>query len=293
MKVKLISKITVQLLLSGVCACAGAVTAWAQAPAEPATQAPADDGIAVVPEEGTRSNLLITGVRVAGSWDDNALNSAASNKLQDELISVEPHLALHLARPRTKASFDYTPGFTFSQEVSQYNARSQTLSGTAEHRLTRRLTLNEYNTFSLSTSAYDQFRASNLNGDVPITERPNDSAVVPGTRRTSAGTASLSRSAITGGSFSWSAAATLNLQFARNSIEFSGARQVSDGGGLSSVVRLSRASVDASRNLGKSWTARVGGNYNLNDVLAGPLPLGQFRFWMANGSIVRSITRSA
>jgi hypothetical protein len=31
----------------------------------------------------------------------------------------------------------------------------------------------------------------------------------------------------------------------------------------------------------------------LNDVLAGPLPVGQFRFWKANGSIVRSITRSA
>src|SRR5256885_3952166 len=182
---KLIPKIAVQLLLSAVCACSSAATAWAQAPAQPATQV-ADDGTAAEPQEGARSNFVVTGVRVAGSWDDNALNSLGAGKVQDELISVEPHLAWQLARPRTKASFDYTPGFTFSQEVSQYNARSQTLSGTAEHRLTRRLTLNEYNTFSLSTSAYDQFRASNLNGDVPITERPNDSAVVPGTRRTSA-----------------------------------------------------------------------------------------------------------
>src|SRR3954463_3817267 len=130
-----IPKLAAKLLLGTLCVSGGAATAWAQAPAEPATQARGDDGIAAAPEEGTRSNFIVTGVRVGGSWDDNALNSPAGNKLQDELISVEPHLALHLARPRTKASFDYTPGFTFSQEVSQYNARSQTLSGTAEHRL--------------------------------------------------------------------------------------------------------------------------------------------------------------
>jgi hypothetical protein len=84
----------------------------------------------------------------------------------------------------------------------------------------------------------------------------------------------------------WSPAAGASLGWhgARASIVASGARRISDGGGLSTAVRSSNGYISVRWQLAKNWTAGFGGNYSASSVLDA-LPSSSARGHTVSGSV--------
>ena len=84
-------------------------------------------------EPAARSNFMVTGVSVSSTFDDNIFNVGGNNsRTLDELVSINPHIQMHLDRPRTGWSLNYAPSVSFSQNAPQYSTNSEFLNAVAK-----------------------------------------------------------------------------------------------------------------------------------------------------------------
>lgn len=136
-----------------------------------------------VGEETSKTDVLVTGFRVSGDFDDNALND--NRNKQSNLVTVlEPELGWKLSRSRVEWNLSYRPGFARSYPLQTYNSRSQLLDTAMRFRLSRRFELRVRNSFLESKNPFDRLRQPDLTG-FGVLDRPNDSILLPATRRTS------------------------------------------------------------------------------------------------------------
>jgi len=183
--------------------------------------------------EAPKTDLLVTGLRIANDFDDNALDDN-HHKQPNVVTVIEPHLGWNLSHPRLEWSLDYSPGFSISRPLQNYDSRSHLLDTVLRLRLTKRFEISLRNSFLTSKNPFDRLRQSELMPGFGILDRPSDSILAPTARRTSeqAGldlTYALDRHTIIGASGSFfsvkysSAAGTqLPLQFLEDTSSMNG-----------------------------------------------------------------------
>jgi hypothetical protein len=94
------------------------------------------------------------------AFDDNASATAAVDGQTNLMGSFQPQFRLALTRPRLSSSLYYSPGFTYSTDISGYNNSSHALGADFEYGLTRRWSVHFQNAFNLSTSPFQELQAN-------------------------------------------------------------------------------------------------------------------------------------
>lgn len=125
------------LLLAGT---AVAQTAAAAAPANQGTSPLLFAG------QAPRNNLLSVGLSASGSYDPNGMNT---NPAQGALISVfSTPLTFAVDRPGWSANLRYTPQYTYSADLSNYNSMAHIAGGTLSFRVNPRMTVSLHDAYS-------------------------------------------------------------------------------------------------------------------------------------------------
>ena len=124
------------------------------------------------------TNLLSGGLTFGSSYDDNAY-SDNSRRVGNVSYIVSPNLAIQEIRPRTMLTFNYSPGFTANQRLSQRYDYAHNLDFNLQYRITEHLTARLKNDFVKQTTAFD--RINNNAGTAPLTplQQQNDSIITP------------------------------------------------------------------------------------------------------------------
>jgi hypothetical protein len=152
---------------------------------QPINPAALGSGSIITDGASSRNNTVGVGMTVAGVFDDNATNPMnTAQALSDYRFSVQPQLSLDLERSRLSSVLSYSPGYTYSSNISAYNSASHVASADVRYELSKRLSVHFINEFSLSTSAYDSFQASTELPSIGILNRPNASVVGTNIRST-------------------------------------------------------------------------------------------------------------
>lgn len=93
---------------------------------------------ALLPAETESKNLLVGGLGVSGTFDDNAV-STLTRRFSDYQYSITPNLGLRLYKNQTHFIGDYNGGFTFDQRALGRNAVTHDGNAELQHSFTRRL----------------------------------------------------------------------------------------------------------------------------------------------------------
>jgi len=130
---------------------------------------------------GDQSNLFMYGVNLSTEYDDGAYVASNGGRGQ-VLYMVQPNINFEASRSRWKSTIRYLPGFTYStQPKSSYDVISQSLGLVFSRRLSKRLTFDVQNNFTLTSNPFDTLRAASELPAVPIEDRPN--TTISGTAR--------------------------------------------------------------------------------------------------------------
>src|SRR5438874_180825 len=154
-----------------------ATVSWAQT-----TAAPGESPSAVPASEEGATNVISGGLRVSTYFDDNASNNA--DKRSNVATYLEPHVSWQMTRNRMKWSLDYQPAFSWSYQLSHYTSRTQAGDAKLEYQLTKRLLINVRDVYDVTTNTFDQLSGQEFAPTFNIFDRPNDSLLLPATRRT-------------------------------------------------------------------------------------------------------------
>ncbi|HWZ43316.1 MAG TPA: hypothetical protein VNW97_07550 [Candidatus Saccharimonadales bacterium] len=157
---------------------------WAQAGRQPGLA-----GEVLLPQratetESSRSNWLVTGVRISNDFDDNAL-SDDRNKQAEMISSIELHAGWLVSRPRFNWMTDYRFGVSRHQQPSANTSQSHLLDTDLQLRLARRLTVHLRNSFLESTNPLDRLNGNGPTSSTNVFDQPNNSLLVTGVRRNS------------------------------------------------------------------------------------------------------------
>jgi hypothetical protein len=135
-------------------------------------------------EETSKTDVFVTGIRIAEEFEDNAL-SDNRNKQSNLMSLVEPELGWKLSHPRIDWNLSYQPGLVRSHPLQAYNSRSQLLDASMRLRLSKRFAMRLRNSFLESKNPFDRLRQPELASGFGILDRPNDSILVPTARKMS------------------------------------------------------------------------------------------------------------
>jgi hypothetical protein len=160
-----------------------------------------------------RGNQISGGMTVASGYDDNAL-SQNGRQVGNTSFTFLPTLSWQQSRPRSLVDFNYSPGFTVNQRLSELNSSTQDAGLNAQFRLTEYSTLRIHDAFAVTNNGW-----ASTSSDIPgsVLHQPNQSVLTPLTRITSnqAGADLIQRvgtGTIVGGSGSYSLLNYSNVQ---------------------------------------------------------------------------------
>src|SRR5438094_3460020 len=154
-----------------------ATVSWTQG-----TAAPGESPSAVPAAEEGATNVISGGLRVTTYFDDNASNTL--DKHSSMATYLEPHVSWEMTRNRLKWALDYQPSFSWSYQLSHQNSRTQAGDVKLEYQLTKRLLINARNLYDVTVNTFDQLSRQEFAPNFNIFDRPNDSLLLPATRRT-------------------------------------------------------------------------------------------------------------
>jgi len=146
------------------------------------TAAPGDSPSAVPGSEEGATNVISGGLRVSTYFDDNASNNL--DERSNVATFLEPHLSWQMTRNRMKWSLDYQPSFSWSYQLSHYGSRTQAGDAKFEYQLSKRLLINVRDSYDVTTNTFDRLSKQEFAPNFNIFDRPNDSLLLPATRRT-------------------------------------------------------------------------------------------------------------
>lgn len=109
-----------------------------------------------VGEEVGRSNYLSAGLVFTGAYTDNMYVGSTTGKVGDEQYSFQPTFYLARRSTRVNESFEYDPGFTIYQKLSELNGMSQQGQANYQLHLAKYTILNLQDTFFQNSNLYNQ-----------------------------------------------------------------------------------------------------------------------------------------
>jgi hypothetical protein len=146
---------------------------------------PISGGSRAAPFEGeTPTNLLILGMGVSGSYDDNAFSTIPAGP--DQVVyTFLPRVAWNFSRHHWDSALDYQALVARSSKLDFYNRTSHDLRARLGRQLTRRLSFSVYDNFRRYTDAQLQYQESAVVPGSGVLEAPNTSFLGVPTLRTS------------------------------------------------------------------------------------------------------------
>ena len=116
-----------------------------------------------------RGNQISGGMTVASGYDDNALTQKG-RPVGNASFSFLPTLAWEQSRTRSLLNFNYSPGFTVNQRLSELNSSTQNAALNAQIRLTEYLTLRVHDAFAATNNGW---MSSNSDAPGSILHQPS------------------------------------------------------------------------------------------------------------------------
>jgi hypothetical protein len=103
-----------------------------------------------------RSNYLHGGLSFRSAYGNNAVTGANGQPISEMSYTVAPVLALDETTSRLHSELSYSPGFTFYQQTSDFNAANQNASIDFQYRLSPHVTLSARDGFQKTSSVFNQ-----------------------------------------------------------------------------------------------------------------------------------------
>jgi hypothetical protein len=162
--------------------CAASAGAWSQS----SVSAPlAGDAVRANYGDASQSkNNLTTTISVSAHIDDNALNDN-SNKLTDVISSFVPSFAWTLTRQRWTLQTEYTPSFSYSLEIPNYNTVAHSLNNSLALRLAQHVNLRLRNSFTRTSDPFGRLSGGQLVSGFGVLDQTNPALFGPPTLFTS------------------------------------------------------------------------------------------------------------
>ena len=128
--------------------------------------------------EQAAKNVLELRLRVAGTFDDNAL-ADNRNRHSDTEFDFQPTIDFRQELERMKWNMFYAPGFSANQHYSARRYFSQTAGSAFSYQLLKHLALNLHGKASLTTNPFDQLDRNASTPQSNLLDRPNTTVVLP------------------------------------------------------------------------------------------------------------------
>jgi hypothetical protein len=111
-----------------------------------------------------RSNIFTAGLSFTTGYDDNVLADYGQKPVSSLSYIIRPSISLNQTAPRQSATVNYSPGFSFYQNISGLNQTNQSLTGRYSFRASPHTTVSANETFSRTAGIFNQ--SDDLTGTV-------------------------------------------------------------------------------------------------------------------------------
>lgn len=126
--------------------------------------------------DGSRSNFLSGGIQFGSGYNDNALVTP-NDPISNVSVLVIPRIEIRQNRERWSFDFAYSPGITINQNLSEQNQFAQSLSFSANYRLSPHVSLQLRDNFAITNNLFSGL-FGNTPGPGPL-QQSNSSVITP------------------------------------------------------------------------------------------------------------------
>lgn len=124
-------------------------------------------------------NLLSGGLNLSSTYDDNAFLTNSAKQAGNVGHMISPYITITEVRPRAQFMFNYTPGFTWNQRLSQRFQADHSVGLNFQYRLTERLTARVHENFQDMSTSFDPIAQNPSLPGGNILHQPNQSVITP------------------------------------------------------------------------------------------------------------------
>jgi hypothetical protein len=126
--------------------------------------------------DGARSNFLNGSIQLGSGYNDNALVTP-NDPISNVSVLVVPRIEIRQNRERWSLDLAYSPGITINQNLSEQNQFAQSLSFSANYRLTPHVSLQLRDNFAITNNLFSGL-FGNTPGPGPL-QQSNSSVITP------------------------------------------------------------------------------------------------------------------